>query len=517
MIMENAPRTKVLLVEDNPGDADLIGELLYGSSTMQVDLTRFSRLKDSLDFLTNERVHVVLLDLSLPDSSGIETCVAMLQKVPDVPIIILTGMDDQDFAIDAVQKGAQDYLVKGELDSNGLGRSVRYAIERGRVAEQLRQAQKMEAIGRLAGGVAHDFNNLLTVILGHSELGLMKANGDEVFSEHFNEIRQAGEIATSLTRKLLAFSRKEVVRTELLDLNEVISSLSKMLRRLIGEDIELRFFPDPGIEPLMADVGHIEQILMNLAVNARDAMPEGGVLAISTDLVDSEVEMARPLPGAVSGRFTRIIVSDTGVGIHTEVLGRIFEPFFTTKPIGKGTGLGLATVQSIVEQNSGILRVESQVGVGTTFQIYLPCTAGRRLATRPSGRAEDAEESWHGEENILLVEDDSMVRAMARKILERYGYTVWAAESAEEAIVLFVDRQHTIDLLLTDVIMPGLNGGELVERLRGVDADLKVVLMSGYADQVLTDKDMRVLEVDFIQKPFSPPDLARRIRICLDR
>ena len=376
----------------------------------------------------------------------------------------------------------------------------------------LRQAQKMEAIGRLAGGIAHDFNNLLTVIIGYSELVAAALTPGSPVQEDVGEIQRAASSAVSLTRQLLIFSRKDVVKTEVLDLNEVVDRIERMLRRILGEDITfvVRLARDLGT--IHADAGQLEQVVMNLVVNARDAMPEGGTVTVETAAVDLDEAFVNAHPGSRVGHFARLTVADTGHGMTAEVQSQIFTPFFTTKGPSTGTGLGLATVHGIVQQSGGWIGVESAIGKGTRFSIYFPrlaAAATREVATAAStGAARDSA-------TILFVEDDESIRALGARTLRQQGFTVLAARHAVEALQLAADQDRRIDLLLTDIVMPGLSGRELAAQLRQSRADLKVLYTSGYSDDAGALRDIQVYGPGFMQKPYSPESLARHVRAIL--
>ena len=392
----------------------------------------------------------------------------------------------------------------------GIGRDV---TERKQLEQQFRQAQKMESIGQLAGGVAHDFNNILTVIQGHASLTLLDSTLSTETKESAEQISLAAERAAGLTRQLLTFSRRQVIDSRELDLNGVIEGVTKMLGRLLGEDIALEF--DGGKSPpILADAGMLEQVLMNLAVNARDAMPEGGVLKIQTGAETITEAFAQQNPEASRGDFVWMEISDTGCGIPPENLSKIFEPFFTTKEVGKGTGLGLATVYGIVKQHRGWITLHSKVNQGTTFKIYLPASAGRG----ETARALDAEENIRGgTETILLVEDEAPLRQLVRNVLESYRYKVIDADSGRAALDEWEKNAGEIDLLLTDLVMPGgLNGRDLGEKLRLINPRLRIVFMSGYSGDIV-GKDFKLREgINFLQKPFAPRTLAKCVRDCLD-
>ncbi len=368
----------VLLVEDDDAYALLVQRQLTESSE-SIALRRVSTLVDAVAAIDSGPADAVLLDLGLPDSFGLETVERLRGAAGAVPIIVLTAQDDDAIAVQAVQRGAQDYLVKSTTDAQLLVRSIRYARERAewrrvlveREAE-LRQVHKMEAVGRLAGGVAHDFNNVLTAIFGYADLLLDQFADDDPRRADVLEIRRSAERAASLTRQLLAFSRKQIMQPRVLDLNDVIASLRALLSRLVGEDIALEVRPSVELWLVRADPGQVEQVLMNLAANARDAMPEGGQLAVETANASVEHEDARNRPGLKPGAYATMTVIDTGTGVPESVRPHMFEPFFTTKEPGKGTGLGLATVYGIVKQTGGGVYVDSEEGRGTRVVVYLP-------------------------------------------------------------------------------------------------------------------------------------------------
>jgi PAS domain S-box-containing protein len=391
---------------------------------------------------------------------------------------------------------------------------ARDLTERHNLEEQLRQSQKMEAVGRLAGGVAHDFNNLLTVINGYGEILLESTPGDDPRQSYAQEIKKAGDRASALTRQLLAFSRRQLLVPRVLNLNTLVADMDKMLRRLIGEDVELEIHLDGALRVIKADPGQIEQVLMNLVVNARDAMPRGGKLTIATRNVHLDGERLRERPEVLPGPYVQLLVRDTGCGMDAETRKHIFEPFFTTKEKGKGTGLGLATVYGIVKQSEGHIEVVSQPGKGTTFSIFLP-----RLEVPAEGAESVATptELPRGNETVLLVEDEDGVRALARQVLRQSGYEVLEASQGEEALALSNRHKGPIHLLLSDVVMPKLSGVELYERLRPQRPETRVLFMSGFTDTALLRYEVMTGEVDCFLKPFTPQTLTRMVREVLDR
>jgi signal transduction histidine kinase/CheY-like chemotaxis protein len=394
-------------------------------------------------------------------------------------------------------------------------------IERERAEEtragleaQLRHAQKMEALGRLAGGVAHDFNNLLVVINGYTDLLLSDLREDNPMRGDLQQVRQAGERAAMLTRQLLAFGRKQVLQPTVLSLNRIVSDVETMLQRLIGEDVELATQLDPNLGRILADPGQIEQVIVNLAVNARDAMPQGGRMTIETANVYLDDEYARQRVGVIPGHYVMLRVSDTGVGIDAAIRARLFEPFFTTKPQGEGTGLGLATVFGIVQASGGHIAVSSAPGEGATFTVYLPQSVQIPAEGDASGLRPEAPKP--GSETILLVEDDADVRRVIRRFLQERGYRVLEASRASEALDLFQQHDGTVDLVITDVVMPGTSGRELVERLTSIRPEIRVLYVSGYAEDAAVRQGLSDASIVLLEKPFTAQALSSKVRELLD-
>jgi two-component system cell cycle sensor histidine kinase/response regulator CckA len=378
---------------------------------------------------------------------------------------------------------------------------------------QLRTAQKMEAIGRLSGGIAHDFNNHLGVIIGYSRVLKRQLGENNALCEHALEIEKAGQRAASLTKQLLAFSRQQVLTPAVLSLNTLAADMEKMLPRLLGEDIEVSLILDPGLGNVKADQGQIEQVIMNLAVNARDAMPEGGKLKVQTTNVVLDQTYTRNHPGSKAGDYVMLAVTDTGTGMDAGTLTHMFEPFFTTKERGKGTGLGLATVYGIVKQSNGYISVESSPGKGSSFQIYLPHYEGQ-----PAGEAPtiDLAENLRGTESILLAEDSESLRKLAQSNLEAAGFRVLSAHSGEQALEIAARHGSTFDLLLTDVVMPGMNGRVLAEKLSPRQPGIKVLYMSGYTDSFIAGHGVLEPGTNLLHKPFTEDVLIRKVREVLD-
>jgi PAS domain S-box-containing protein len=395
-----------------------------------------------------------------------------------------------------------------------LTEAKRAQEERSHLEQQFRQAQKLESIGRLAGGVAHDFNNLLTVINGYSEMGLGMVRDSGSLHDCLAEIRKAGERAAGLTHQLLAFSRKQVVEPKAVDINEVILDSYKMLQRVVGEDIEMIMDLDREAGQVLADPGQLHQVLLNLVVNARDAMPSGGRLMLRTSLRQLDEAAVESLPGTNPGLYVVMEVSDTGVGISEDVQQKMFDPFFTTKPKGAGTGLGLSTVYGIVQQSGGWIGVESQLGQGATLRIGLPLQS---QTGSPLRREELAPAQLEGTETILVVEDQEDVRKLVLAVLQEYHYRTVEASSGSEALKIVEEHDGPIHLMLTDLIMPGMTGKETADRLTLARPEMKVLYMSGYTDDVISRRGMLDAGIEYIAKPFTPEALVRKIRLVLGR
>jgi len=640
------PATRLLVVEDQADFAALIAVMLSVADP-KWDIDRRERLDEALARLAGGGIEAVLLDLRLPDASGFDAVDAVVGSFPDVAVVVMTSYD-RTMAVEALQRGAQDYLIKGEVNAPLLSRSLSYAVSRKRAElaqrrsdarfraavegsldavgilsavrgdggdvadfvvtdvnrnaerllgrrrdevvsrrlsdlwplpslrpfieraaavmrahapleeelsiafpegsgrwihhqivplddgvaiavrdttarheaeadlhrreEQVRQSQKMEAIGRLAGGVAHDFNNLLTVIRGHGELVLRKLTGDHPMRRNLLEIGLAAERAGALTHQLLAFSRKQVLQPRILDLGEVVERMSTLLQRLIGEDVELVTRRRGDLGSVRADPAQMEQVIINLAVNARDAMPRGGQLTLELANVELDETFAHSHAGMTPGPYVVFSVTDTGHGMDEDTKARIFEPFFTTKEAGKGTGLGLPTVYGVVKQSGGFIWVYSEPGHGTTFKIHLPRVdqAPERLSPRPGQAA-----AGQGTETVLLVEDEDALRALLREVLESLGYRVLDAGLGAEALRIAREHRGPIHVLLTDLVMPHMTGRELAARLSCLRPELKVLFMSGYGVGAAPRQEIPS-DAAYIEKPFTADAMGGAIRALLD-
>lgn len=670
--MEENTLIRVLLVEDNPDDAELIQASLEDIPGLRLTVEHTDRLASALQRLPHAGFDVMLLDLSLPDSQGLSTVEKVRLRAPNLPIIILTGLNDHTLAFEGARHGAHDYLVKGDVSGEILSRSMRYAIERGRVEKELRahrdhledlverrtidlrrnaeslkqeiaqrieaegrlrllaaavenaadailitdpggrveyanpafvqligfteeelratgtgalkseehqkqcfeaqfrsidsgglwrgelicqrksgalvtcdasiasilntsgkvcnyvavyrdvteqnlllerlnRAQRLESIGQLAGGIAHDFNNILQAILGYASLNAKELPPGSELASNNQEVAFAATRAAELTKQLLAFGRRQVLERTPVNLNEVVRPLINLLRRLVREDIELDLVPGHKLGTVEADPGQLEQVLVNLCVNARDAMPKGGRITIETENLLLNGNYTESHPWARPGRFVLMCVTDNGEGMPPEVLDKIFEPFFTTKPEGAGTGLGLATVYGIVKQHDGFIHCYSEVGKGTSFKIYLPMSSRQADAVSPQLDGP----MRGGDESILVIEDDQGIRLLVSRLLQKAGYAVTLATNGEEALH-HIDGGLKADLVLSDIVMPKMGGMEFLQHFRDRGNTAPVLLASGYSSRAITPELTLRGEVAIVQKPYSPDDLLRKVRSMLD-
>jgi signal transduction histidine kinase len=528
---------RVLIAEDSEDDLLLLLRTIRQGG-FDVVWERVASADGMVEALGRGPFDLVIADHSMPGFTGFEALEISRRHDPDLPFMLVSGTVGEHIAVDAMRAGARDYLMKGHLVR--LVPAIRRELaeaqnrrERALLTEELRVAQKMEAVGRLAGGVAHDFNNLLTAINGYADLLLADLPDSDRAYSSVREIRAAGERATALTRQLLAFGRRQVLEPRVVDLAALVANISPMLGRIIGEDIALEQLSDGTTPTVLADPGQLEQVILNLAVNSRDAMPNGGRLSLETGSLTFDESVREHHVHLQPGRYAILAVSDTGSGMDAATQSQIFEPFFTTKAAGKGTGLGLATVWGIVRQSGGHVWVYSELGLGTTFKVYLPLVdpAGAEVApvaAEPAGQI-------GGGETILLVEDEPSVRAIVSQILRRQGYRVLVAMNADEAVRLAADAGErpraaegadvgdagadgpgTIHLHVTDVIMPGTGGPALAAALRRRHPDLRVLFVSGYTDDAIVQHGVLEPGVAFLQKPFTPERLGRKVREVLD-
>jgi PAS domain S-box-containing protein len=479
-----------LLFEDNPQPMWVV------DSESQHFLEANAAASNLYGFTSDEFRGMTLSDVQVPEQDGAAPSVVSQHRTKTNRLI------EVETAVHDIEYGGRKAQLTVLLDVTG----------RRQLEDQLRQAQKMEAVGMLAGGVAHDFNNLLTIISGYSQLILNNLSASDPNRHSAEQIMKAGERAAALTRQLLAFSRRQVLQPKVFELNKLVASLSTMLQRLIGEDVELRLVLPPEVGRVSADPGQIEQVLMNLAVNARDAMPQGGILTIETSNRQIGEEYTGRHITVKPGSYIQLSVSDTGSGMDQATKARLFEPFFTTKAPGRGTGLGLSTVFGIVKQSGGNVEVYSEPGHGTSVKVYLPSIDQQAFIETADPRRKTA----RGTETILLAEDDEMVRSLVRETLEREGYKVIESADPVEARRIADHHKGNIQLLITDVVMPKLSGRELAEQLIRRRPDLKVLYMSGYTDNAVLNSGILHQDVAFLQKPFTPSALAEKVREVLE-
>ena len=625
----------ILLVEDNQGDAELMDILLEGIPDQNYVVTNVQRLAQALELIQTAQYDLVILDLGLPDSNGLDTLRPLVAVAADLPIVVLTGLQDESLGSEAVKAGAQDFLNKGQISSQMLARVLRYACERKQaeiarrnselkfqtildaldvqvllmdtknriqwsnrkvrevfgqpqeqiigkfcfelwqnqdgfcaecpvekvkatntpqvtfrhqrnkrfwdikacpivneqgeitgivelmtdvseriqLEEQFYQAQKMEAVGRLAGGVAHDFNNMLSVILGYAEMARLAATEGSQFAEYADEILEAGRRSADLVRQLLAFSRKDHISPQIINCNAHIDNSQKMLKRLVGDDIEIRFRPTADLWNVKLDPTQLDQIIVNLVVNSRDAIIGVGLVALATGNVVLDEEYCRMHVYSSPGEYVLLTVSDTGLGMTKEVLAKMFEPFFTTKKLGRGTGLGMSTIFGIVKQNGGIIETYSEVDHGTTIKIYFPRSREEAIEQAIISKYSPGV----GNETILVVDDDPAILRICRSMLVQSGYQVLTSNDPINAIQQVKTHTGKIDLLISDTIMPHMNGKELKEAIDEFCPEIEILFMSGYTADIISSQGILVEGVNFLQKPFTRDRLHRKVREVLDQ
>ncbi len=512
------PPIHILHLEDNRKDAEIVQSTLEAADIYCA--TIWVRSHDEfVAALEQGGIDLILSDYTLPGFDGLSALKIARAKWPATPFVFVSGTMSEERAIESLKSGATDYILKERMAR--LAPAVRRAMqevadraERLRLEAQFVEAQKMEILARLAGGVAHDFNNIIGVIMSYSDLTIQALGHDEVLKRYVAEIHSAAERAVGLTRQLLIFSRKQTIQPSVLDLNVVTQGLGKMLRRLLDENIEMTIVPGKEIGRIKADAGYIEQVLMNLVVNARDAMPHGGKITIATNNVTLDESYARTHPGASPGNNVMFSVSDSGSGMTDEVKSRMFEAFFTTKPEGKGTGLGLATCQTVVQQFGGHICIESEVGQGTTFKIYFPRV---ELALDVKPKPQRAGPLPRGTETLLLVEDDPALRHLTCDALKAQGYDVLRASNGQEGLRAARELNgQPIALVITNVVMPIMGGKVMAEWLKTSHPDLKFLFTSGYPDDALTGMRMLKAGSEFLPKPYTAAALVRKVRQMID-
>ena len=496
--------------------ADAITQELEAAG-YEVQLARVAD-RGGLDAALANQWDIAISDLVAGGLGAIEALRLIQERQVDLPLIVVSGRIKETEVLAVLKAGAADHITRPNLMrlSAAVERELRAAKlrrERTRLEEQFRQAQKMEAVGRLAGGVAHDFNNLLTVITGYSDMLLASRDLKDSQRTALEEIRRSAERGGALTHQLLAFSRRQPMQARTVRVNELLLQLEKMLHRLIGEDVELVTIAAAALDSVHVDPGRLEQVIMNMAVNARDAMPGGGTLTLETGTTQLDGMYSAKTLGVPPGRYVTISISDTGVGMDENTLSHLFEPFFTTKNPGRGTGLGLATAYGIIRQSGGAIAFNSKVGDGTTGKIYLPLAETKAA---PAAEKPSETNSSTGVETILLVEDEARVRKLIVDVLTARGYNVIEATRGEEALRFCKAHSGDIDMALVDVVMPGISGPELVRQMTPIRPELRVLYISGYTDEAVVHHGIPESGGAFLQKPFLPESLARKVREVLD-
>ena len=558
---DHATPTKILVIDDDPAILTSVSAFLqengyetYGAPSGE----------DGLSVCMEVQPDLVVTDLRMPGVGGIGVVTELHRKHPDMPVIVISGTGVVADAIDSVRAGAWDFVTKPIEEMNVLTHVVERALERARlllerrayreqlewevaartaelesanraltreieerkraeadrerIEEQFRHAQKMEAVGQLAGGVAHDFNNILTAIIGNVDLAIATLSRQPVAGDsllrHLKEIELSTDHATTLTRQLLTFSRRELHRPTVVDLNQILDRFQRILQRLLGAEIKLATDLCPDLRPLRADPGQVEQVVLNLVVNARDAMQSGGQLTLITQNADVNEAQAATMPLAHAGSFVMLAVCDTGCGMDTETVSRIFEPFFTTKASGRGTGLGLSTVYGIIEQVGGHVCVDSKPGEGSTFRVYWP--AAQAPTTTGTDDASDAQAPT-GTETILVCDDDALIRNLTQQCLAHAGYTMVTAADGNQTLQAARAYKGQIDLLVTDVVLPDISGPKLADRITSSRPGLKTLFISGHSSDIVAQQGVGQDEIDFLNKPFGNRELLCAVRDALDR
>jgi signal transduction histidine kinase len=514
----------VLVIEDSEDDTLLLMHTLRqsGYEPLFERVETYESMKRALE---SQKWDVVIADYLMPQFSAPAALELFKEKNLDIPFIIVSGAIGEEAAVSAMKAGAHDYIMKSNRArfAPAIARELREAQvrqkrkqaeeEKKKIEAQLLQAQRMEAIGRLTGGVAHDFNNILTVIRGYADMAIKQAKPGTQLSADLKEIEVASERAMNLTRQLLLFSRRQPMKFAPIDLNKTIENLLGMLHRIIGEDIEVRY--DLASESLFicADQNSIEQMMMNLAVNARDAMHEGGIISIKTEKVTIGEKSCHDVSDARPGRFVKFSVTDTGTGMDPEILKHIFEPFFSTKNFGKGSGLGLSVVYGIIQQHKGWIQVHSEVGQGSTFEVYLPAVDELSEGTEEKKVTPNI---YQGKgERILIIEDEDSVRHFAQRALSMNGYTVFTASDEKEAVEVFEKEKGAFRLIFSDVVLPTTNGIKLTDKFLSINPNLRILLTSGYTDQKSQWKKIKKNGYPFLQKPYTLNVLLKAVGDCI--
>ena len=513
---------RILLIEDNPGDIRLLQEYLKEGSAFRFQVTQVDRLSRGLERLAEARFDAVLLDLSLPDSHGLDTLVRLHEAAKEVPIVVLTGIEDESLGVRLIQAGAQDYLVKGSVTGPLLVRSLRYAAERQRAEDELQQARmqlvqahKMEAIGHLAGGIVHDFNNILTAILGNAEIACMRLAADHPSQANLTRILEAGSRATRLVRQILTFTHQQSHSRIVQVLAPVVYEALALLRATLPAGIELTVTDDAGTFPVLADATQLHQVVMNLCTNAWHALKnQPGSIAVHLAPVTLTQELHTLATTLPPGRYTCLSIRDTGCGMDPDTVARIFNPFFTTKPVGQGTGLGLSVVHGIVQGHEGAIVVDSHPARGTVFHLYFPAAEAPAQANLPVGTApvQIQKRGWR----LLYLDDEEMLVELVRATFEPLGYRITGYTKAAEALAAVGADPAGFDVVVTDYNMPGMSGLDVARALTHIRADLPVVLVSGYLSQTVHERALTADIKEIVYKPAMLQQLGDVLARLLD-
>jgi two-component system, cell cycle sensor histidine kinase and response regulator CckA len=512
---------RVLMIEDSQDDALLLlRQLQHGG--YDVTWHRVETQVGMQDALAREAWDVVICDYSMPHFGGFDALRILRGQGLDTPFIFLSGTLEEDVAISALRQGAQDYIMKGSTKRllPAIERELKEAVQRKEHAlleRRVRHLERFEAIGKLAGGIAHDFNNLMGVILNSAELGEEQAAEHPIIRERFRTISRQSKLAANLTHQLLAFARKQILKPERIDLNSAISRIEGVLSSSLEANIHFKCCLDPDIDVVEADPSQIEQVILNLCLNARDAMPGGGTLVVKTMNIELDEEFCRMHAYGFPGSYVMLIVSDNGTGMDAGTQGHMFEPFFTTKKMGKGTGLGLATVYGIVKQHNGFINVYSEIDQGTTFRIYLPAVNDSQTPKPAPARTKVVPSPSAGTETILVAEDNPALVELAKELLGSRGYTVIAARDGWEAVQLFRERVDEIGLVILDVVMPNVGGPEAFDRMAAIRPDVPVIFTSGHTAETTALISRIRTGAFFLQKPYTPQLLVESARMALDK
>ncbi len=524
--MSGKKQLKILILEDSSSDTELM-LMKLSKAKIKFISKQIDNKEDFLKSLKEFKPDIVLLDYLLPKFDGMSALLLMRKLYPEIPSIVVTGSINEETAVECMKAGADDYVLKDHLVRllpaiNGAIRKKedieakkRSEQDKEKLQTQILQLQKMKAIGTLTGGIAHDFNNILCGIKGFADLLLMDIKKGHAIYDDLEKIRSIAVYGSSLVNQLLIFTQQRPTEFKILSLNIVINDIVKMLKRLIGEDIEINIELARELWQVKADEANLKQIIVNLAINARDAMHDGGILTITTENMNLDEDKCRMITELYPGKFVCLSVSDTGIGMDKYTVQRVFEPFFTSKEIGKGTGLGLSVVYGIVKQHGGTISVNSKSGEGTTIKVYLP-SSPEKTKNEINGNKISLKETKSSGIRILMIEDEDAVRKVAKRILARNGYFVYEAANAGEAMDIFEQENGNFNIVFSDVILPDINGIKLVEKLKTCKPELRILLTSGYIDNKVDRESIYKRGYNYIQKPYGVKDLLQKIKAALN-